>query len=68
MRAALSLLCLPLAACLIDARTYSEEGGSPDAAPPGSQQVLVDGSSSTPLTVEEGGTARVEVTLAEYER
>jgi hypothetical protein len=67
MRALVSLLCLPLAACLIESRTYSEEGGddSPDATPPGSQQILVEGSSATPLTVEEGGTSRFEVTLAQ---
>jgi hypothetical protein len=65
MRAFVPLLFVPLAACLIDARTYSEEGSSPDAAPPGSQQILVDGSSATALTVEEGGTSRFEVTLAQ---
>lgn len=67
MRTLILSLSLLVSACSIEARTYSEDDTSIDAAadapPPGAQEILVDGAPTTPLTVEEGADETFEVTL-----
>ncbi len=68
MRTLIPFLCLSLAACLIDSRTYSNQAAPIDAPVSdglveGPQAILVDEMSELALTVAEGGSSRVAVTL-----